>query len=268
MRNELAAVVARKMGRVAVSTRRIPSAGRQAGAAESLAGTRRIRPLTQLLCVSAAALLLSLSACSAGTVLRGLTPEPEQSKQPEQLAKSAKSTQAAHTAQVAEAAQIANPGHHAKKREPKPEPTQQELFEYIRGKLLTLSPTDGFNDNLEVAFDPATSTLSITQPDGRCDIFVNALDTNSAIWEAMDPSDSYHARGDILRLTMTSASGKKARTCYDTENQVDKSISANRVRLVFAQNKANSVPDFTYNMTRAIKKLVVASGGAPEKTIF
>jgi len=265
MRNESVAVVARKMGRVAVSTRRIPCAGRQAGAVEFLAEARRIRPSTQLLCVSAAALLLILSACSAGTVLHGLANQPEQPQQPEQPAKStksAKSTQAAHCAQPA------NPAHHANKREPKPEPTQQELFEYIRGKLLTLSPNDGFNDNLEVAFDPATSTLSITQPDGRCDIFVSALDTNSPIWEVMDPSDSYHARGEILRLTMTSSSGKKARTCYDNENQVDKSISGNRVRLLFSQNKANAVPDFTYNMTKAIKKLVVASGGAAEKKLF
>jgi len=197
--------------------------------------------------------------------LRGLTTQPEQSKQPEEPARPAKP---AKPAQVAQAAQTANPAHRANKREPKPEPTQQELFEYIRGKLLTLSPTDGFNDNLEVTFDPATSTLSITQPDGRCDIFVNALDTSSAIWEVMDLSDSSHTRGDLLRLTMTSSSGKKARTCYDNQNQVDKSISANRVRLVFAQNKANAVPDFTYNMTTAIKKLVVASGGAPEKKIF
>jgi len=268
MRNELVAVVARKMGRVAVCKRRIPCTGRRAGGAELPAGSMRIRPLTQLLCVSAAALLLSLSACSAGTVLRGLSSQPEQPQQPEQPAKSAKSTQAAHSTQVAQAAQTANSAHHANKREPKPEPTQQELYEYIRGKLLSLSPNDGFNDNLEVAFDPTTSVLSITQPDGRCDIFVNALDTNSAIWEVMDPSDSYHPRGEILRLTMTSTSGKKARTCYDTENQVDKSISGNRVRLVFAQDKANAVPDFTYNMTKAIKKLVVASGGAAEKTIF
>ena len=197
--------------------------------------------------------------------MRGLTTQPEQSKQPEEPARPAKP---AKPAQVAQAAQTANPAHRANKREPKPEPTQQELFEYIRGKLLTLSPTDGFNDNLEVTFDPATSTLSITQPDGRCDIFVNALDTSSAIWEVMDLSDSSHTRGDLLRLTMTSSSGKKARTCYDNQNQVDKSISANRVRLVFAQNKANAVPDFTYNMTTAIKKLVVASGGAPEKKIF
>ncbi|MGD0860969.1 MAG: hypothetical protein ABR912_16880 [Terracidiphilus sp.] len=262
------AVVARKMGRVAASTRRIPRAGRQAGAVEFMAGARGIRPLTQFLCVPAAALLLCLSACSAGTVLHGLSNQPEQPQQPEQPAKPAKPTQAAHSTQVAQGAQPANPAHHANKREPKPEPTQQELFEYIRGKLLTLSPADGFNDNLEVTFDPATSILSITQPDGRCDIFVSALDTNSPIWEVMDPGDSYHPRGEILRLTMTSSSGKKARTCYDTENQVDKSISGNRVRLVFAQDKANAVPDFTYNMTKAIKKLVVASGGAAEKKLF
>jgi hypothetical protein len=39
---------------------------------------------------------------------------------------------------------------HKKKAPPKPEPTAQELFEYIRGALLSLSPEDGINDNLEV----------------------------------------------------------------------------------------------------------------------
>src|SRR5271170_114633 len=70
---------------------------------------------------------------------------------------------------------------------PKPEPTQQELFDYIRGKLLALSPNDGYNDNQEVSFDPATSIMSVTQPDGRCDIFLGAIDTNSMLWEIYDP---------------------------------------------------------------------------------
>jgi hypothetical protein len=273
-----------KIERVAAYTRRIPSVSRQAGAVEFPAGVKGIRPVTRLLCVSAAAaLLIALSACNIESVLRGLTPQtqepaqptqPEQSaqptqpEQPEQFAQSTKSTQPTKSTQVAQATEPENPAHHAKKNEPKPEPTQEELFEYVRGKLLSLSPTDGFNDNLEVTFDPATSTLSITQPDGRCDIFLNALDTNSVIWEVMDPSDTYHTREDILRLTMTSSSGKRARVCYDNQNQVDKSIAANRVRLLFAHNKANAVPDFTYNLTTAIKKLVVASGGAPEKKIF
>jgi hypothetical protein len=256
MRSKFVAEVARKIEGVAVSVRWIPSMSRKAGAVDFLTGPWRIRAKTQLLCFPAAALLVSLSACAGQTVLRGLTPQTQEAEQPTQPAK------------VAQAAPPANPAHRASKPDPKAEPTQQELFEYIRGRLLSLSPTDGFNDNLEVAFDPATSTLSVTQPDGRCDIFLNALDTNSAIWEVIDPSDTYHAREEILRLTMTSSSEKRARTCYDNQNQIDKSIAANRVRLLFSQNKASAVPDFAFNMTKAIKKLVVASGGAPEKKIY
>jgi hypothetical protein len=161
-------------------------------------------------------------------------------------------------------AQTAPAAHHTKK----PEPTRQELFDYVRGKLLALSPSDGINDNLEVAFDPATSTLSITQPDGRCDIFLNSVDTNSTLWDVFDPSDSYHTREDVLRLTVTSLSGKKARTCYDKNNQVDTSIASNRARLLFSVPKANAVPKFAETMGKAIKKLIVLSGGSPEKDLF
>jgi hypothetical protein len=158
----------------------------------------------------------------------------------------------------------AQTAHHTKK----PEPTQQELFDYVRGKLLALSPSDGINDILEVAFDPATSILSITQPDGRCDIFLNAIDTNSPLWDVFDPSDTYHTREDVLRLTLTSLSGKKARTCYDKNNQVDTSIASNRARLLFSVPKANAVSNFPETMGKAIKKLIVLSGGAPEKELF
>ena len=252
--------VVSKIERFAASTRRIQSEGRQAGNRRSPAAVKRSQPLARLLCASAAgALLLTLCACGGEAVLRGLAQKADD------LAKAKKPEQ---TTQVAQATVPAKPVPHGKKAEPKAEPTQQELFEYIRGKLLSLSPTDGYNDNLEVSYDAASATLSITQPDGRCDIFLGSLDTNSAIWEVMDPSDSLHPRGDVLRLTLTSSSGKPARVCYDSQNQIDKGISANRVRLLFAQNKANAVPDFTYNMTKAVKKLVVLCGGAPEKKIF
>ena len=148
------------------------------------------------------------------------------------------------------------------------EPTQHELFDYVRGKLLALSPSDGFNDNQEVTFDPATSILSITQPDGRCDIFLSAIDTNSMIWEDFDPSDTYHTREDVLRLTLTALNGNKARTCYDTQNRVDASLTSNRARLLFSYSKASMVPKFTDNMGKAIKKLVVLAGGTPEKNLF
>jgi hypothetical protein len=169
--------------------------------------------------------------------------------------------------QVVQAAPVApkvKPVRHTAKAEP----TQQELFDYVRGELLALSPSDGINDNLEVAFDPATSVLSITQPDGRCDIFLGAVDTNSMIWEVFDPSDTYHTRDKVLRVTLTSLSGKKARTCYDSHNQVDKSLAANRARLLFSESKSNAVPNFTASMGKAIKKLAVLAGGSPEKDIF
>jgi hypothetical protein len=193
--------------------------------------------------ICAAAALVSLSGCN------DLTTPTDQPTQP------------------APATPKAKPAQHTKVT-PKPEPTQQELVDYVRGKLLALSPNDGFNDNVEVAFDPATSILSVTQPDGRCDIFLNAIDPNSTVWEVFDPSDTTHAREEVLRLTLTSLSGKKARTCYNKQNQVDTSIAANRARLLFSLNKANAVTNFSDNMGKAIKKLIALSGGTAEKELF
>jgi hypothetical protein len=150
----------------------------------------------------------------------------------------------------------------------KPEPTPKELADYVRGKLLELSPNDGINDNQDVSFDAATGVLSVTQPDGRCDVFLGAIDSNSLLWETFDPSDTYHPRAKVLRVTMTSLGGAKARTCYDAHNQVDASVPSNRARLLFSLAKADVVPNFQQNMTKALKKLVLSVGGAPEKDIF
>lgn len=194
-------------------------------------------------CIWAAAVAISLSACD------GPAPSAEQPVQAAQATPTPKPAQKTKTA-------------------PKPEPTQQELYDYVRGKLLALSPSDGINDNLEVAFDADTSVLSITQPDGRCDIFLSAIDTNSPIWEVFDPSDAYHTREDILRLTLTSLSGKKARTCYDKSGQIDTNLASNRARLLFSVPKADAIPGFSEKMGKAVKKLIVLAGGAPEKDIF
>ncbi len=157
---------------------------------------------------------------------------------------------------------------HKKKAEPKPEPTAPELFEYIRGALLSLSPEDGVNDNLEVKFDLTSSVLTVTQPGGHCDEVLNALNPNNLVWDAFDPSDSRQTREKLVRLTMVSVAGKTARTCYDKAGQVDASVSSNRVRLLFSFAKAEQVKDFEENMTKAVKKLIVLTGGAPEKALF
>jgi hypothetical protein len=162
-------------------------------------------------------------------------------------------------------AQTPGQGQHRAKKAAKPEPTELDLFNYVRGKLLALSPSDGINDNVEVAFDQENYVLTITQPDGRCEIFLGAIDANTAIWEAFDPSDSYHTREDVLRLTMTSLSGRKARVCYDNQNLLDTSIPTNRVRLLFSMSKANAVPKFTDKMITAMKKLVALAGGNADK---
>jgi len=250
MRNEFTAAIMRKMEQVAVSPRWISGMSRKAGIAETPARARIIELRPQWVCACTAALLVNLSACSTQGILRAFstqTTQPTQSTQPTQTAK---------------------PAHHGKKPDPKPEPTEQELFEYIREKLLSLSPNDGINDNLEVAFDPASSILVITQPDGHCDILLSSIDTNSVNWEIVDPSETYHQRGEILRLTLTSLSGKKARVCYDNKNRVDAGTAANRVRLLFSLSKADAIPGFTGKMGTAMKKLIVQSGGPPEKDIL
>jgi hypothetical protein len=159
------------------------------------------------------------------------------------------------------------PAHHAKSA-PKPEPTPQELVEYIRGKLLTLSASDSINDYLDVTFDPKTTALTITQPSGHCDQFMNALDSGSLAWDIFDPGDQHNSREELLRLTVTSQSGKIARTCYDKENHEDKTITTNRARFLFSMRKVEQFPGFQDKITKAVKKLIVDSGGAEGKELF
>jgi hypothetical protein len=152
--------------------------------------------------------------------------------------------------------------------EPEPEPTQQELVEYLRGKLLALSPGDGVNDNVDVRFDPATSTLTVSQPNSRCDHFLSALDAGNVSWDAFDPSDSHASRDELLRLTVTSVSGKAARACFDEKGQPEEGVSTNRVRLLFSRAKSEEIPGFREQMAKVVKKLIILSGGVEGKEVY
>ena len=151
---------------------------------------------------------------------------------------------------------------------PKPEPTEPELVEYIRGALLSLSPNDGINDNVDVRYDDTTKVLTMTTPSGHCDVFLASLNPNNVVWDTFDPSDSDRQREKLVRLTMVSVLGKTARTCYDRLDHVDTTLTANRARFLFSEAKTDDVPDFQGKMSKAIKKLIVLDGGAPEKDIF
>ena len=157
---------------------------------------------------------------------------------------------------------------HKKKADPKPEPTSAELFAYVRGALIEYSPDDRVNDNLEVSIDPTATVLTIKQPDGHCDIFLNALDANTIAWDVYDASDSMQTRAPLARMTVISVAGKKARTCYDVDNNIDPSIPVTRVRILFSWDKIPEGSGFQAKFTKAFKKLIKQSGGAEEKDIF
>jgi len=155
-----------------------------------------------------------------------------------------------------------------KKIAPAKEPTAAELFAYLRGVLLQYSADDGSNDNLEVAIDPTATVLTIKQPDGHCDIFLNALDANTVSWDVYDASDSMQTRAPLARLTVVSVAGKKARTCYDVENNIDPAPSVTRARILFSWEKIPEGSGFQSKFTKAFKKLITQSGGAAEASLF
>ena len=157
---------------------------------------------------------------------------------------------------------------HKKKAAPKPELTSAELFSYIHGAMLEYSPDDRVNDNLEISIDPTATILTIKQPDGHCDIFLSALDANTIAWDVYDASDSMQTRAPLARMTIVAIAGKKARTCYDVDNNVDPSIPVTRARLLFSWDKIPEGSGFQAKMTKAFKKLIKLSGGSAEKDIF
>lgn len=156
----------------------------------------------------------------------------------------------------------------SKKAAPKKEPTAAELFAYIRGSLLEYTADDGANDNLEVAIDPTATVLTIKQPDGHCDIFLNSLDANTIAWDVYDASDSMQTRAPLARLTVNSVAGKKARTCYDLDNNIDPAIMVTRARILFSWEKIPEGSGFQSKFTKAFKKLITQSGGAAEASLF
>jgi len=216
--------------------------------------------------ICSTALLVCLTACSKDNVrsykedvqnyldkLKANNDNPAELPQPAPLPKPEKN---------------GKPGRHVKAPDPLLDATQGDLAEYLRGKLLALSPSDGINDNIEVRFDPSSSTLTIIQPGSRCDQFLNALDTNNVYWDVFDPSDPDNKREPLLRLTATSVSGKKARACFDTKSHPEQGLNTNRVRLLFSFAKSEQISGFQDKMMKVMKKLIVLSGGAPESDIF
>lgn len=153
-------------------------------------------------------------------------------------------------------------------QDPKSNASAPELFEYVRSALLLLSPEDGVNDNQEVTMNWTTNVMTIAQPAGHCDLYINALNANDVAWDVFDPSDAHETREKLVRLTLVSVSGTKARTCYDKSGRVDESVPANRIRFLFSYQKADQWPNFQTKLSKALKRLIVLSGGTENKQVF
>jgi hypothetical protein len=157
---------------------------------------------------------------------------------------------------------------HKARLEPKAEATAPELFEYVRSALLLLTPEDGVNDNQEVTFNWTTNVMTIAQPGGHCDLYMSALNANDVAWDVFDPSDAHESREKLVRLTLVSVSGTKARTCYDKAGRADESVPSNRIRFLFSYQKADQWPNFQTKLAKVLKKLIVLSGGTEYKETF
>ena len=72
----------------------------------------------------------------------------------------------------------------------------------------------------------------------------------------------------MARLTVVSVAGKKARTCYDVENNIDPAPSATRARILFSWEKIPDGSGFQSKFTKALKKLITQSGGTAEANLF
>jgi hypothetical protein len=220
------------------------------------ARSRANRSVRLLVCLCSVVIVLSLSACSQRDVRNFFDKLFAKSDQPEQ------------TEETAAVNPAAKPVSHGKKGEPAPALSQQELADYLRGKLLALSPSDGIYDNLEVRFDPASSVLTVVQPNSVCEQFMDTLDINNVSWDVFDPSEANVPREELLRLTVTSVSGRTARSCTDERGRPEEGTSTNRIRLFFSLSKASQVPDFKAKIAKTVKQLTILAGGNPEKDIY
>jgi len=138
-----------------------------------------------------------------------------------------------------------------KRRLRQPLPRSRSYFSTSAARSYLLSPDDGINDNVEVTFNPATSVLTVTQPSGHCDEFLNALDAQNAVWDQFDPSDAQQTRRKSWsdsRWFRWPANQPVSATTRQT--RLTPAFRGNRVRLLFSFSKAEQWPLFQEKFSR------------------
>lgn len=156
----------------------------------------------------------------------------------------------------------------------KTQPTKQETFEYLRGKLLSLSTHDGINGVTDVKFDENACVLQIFFENGKWnEIFINNLDANSIAWDIYDPNldpdrpNKNIVYDKLIRITIASINSSSiARNSYNSLSSITPDNgNKNYARLFFDISKAADIPNFQDKITKAVKRLIVLCGGKKEE---
>ena len=143
-----------------------------------------------------------------------------------------------------------------RKPEPKPEPTAQELFEYVRSALILLSPDDGINDNLEVTFNPATQLddRNAARRPLRSISRMRSTQTMSA-WDVFDPSDASRVpRTALAPYTGLRQRQEGAEPATTRQNKSMQALPANRVRLLFSLSQGGPVAQLPGQIVKGLQE--------------
>lgn len=151
------------------------------------------------------------------------------------------------------------------------QPTKQQTFDYLRGKLLSLSTQDGSNGITETSFNDNNCTSTIFYEDKTYSIiFWGNLDANAIGWDIFDPNKGGGGNkfDRLIRIAIVAKTGYAARQLFSSNGQIDNTISNIHIRLLFSLSKAADIPSFQNKIEKAVKRLITLCGGEPERNLF
>jgi len=143
--------------------------------------------------------------------------------------------------------------------------SKQEIFQFIRGQMLGLSPTD-YGKVVEVSFDSSSCATRVIYGDNAQAVinFAN-LDANSIFWSVVPVNNSSEK---FLRLTMIAAPGTSGEDTFFDRNSPTVGSPMNMAIIDFALAKAAQVPDVQDKFARSVKHFITLCGGTAERARF
>ena len=147
---------------------------------------------------------------------------------------------------------------------------KQQAFNFLRGKLISLSTQDGHNGVSEITLNESNCTSTVFWEDKTYNsIFWANLDANTISWDIYNPNKNETNTFDkLIRITVASKPDYPARQLFEANGQIDNSKPTNRLRLLFSLPRAADVPDFQNKIEKAVKRLITLCGGEPENHLF